>query len=406
MTAGLKVRDLTKVFALAEHGGAAASLTEILRSGDRARNVREVRALDGVGFEIRHGERVGIIGANGAGKTTLLSILAGLTTATSGTVEVSGDIHAMLSIGAVLREDMTGRENIRLDFSIHGKKNDVDSLTERVIAFSELEKFIDRPVRTYSSGMKARLAFSMGAFLDPEILILDETLAVGDVFFAAKASRRMREVAQSGSIVILVSHAMGSIREMCDRCLWLEDGRLKADGDPVAVTRQYERAVQQSDEEDLRRKFSNNPALRARKDVAELDKLFLLQEAVARPATLAAMQPVTFDISGRIKDAAGSCDIVLRLWRVDGRKLWQDSLSAHGGALPRNGAFRVSVAMDPMVLGADLYRLDVELRDETGVCDVLGRAFEVIDEEGQVGGKPLLYYPSTIFVRAETGAGQ
>ena len=398
MTASVKVRNLTKVFALAEHGGRSASLLEILRSGKRHANVREARALDGISFQIGYGERVGIIGGNGAGKTTLLSILAGLTDATSGTVEVDGDMHAMLSIGAVLREDMTGQENILLDISMHGRaKENISTLVDRIIEFSELAEFIDRPVRTYSSGMKARLAFSMGAFIEPDILILDETLSVGDAFFSKKAARRMREVANSGSIVIIVSHSMSAITDMCTRCLWLDNGRLVADGDPRTVTKKYEFSVQQSDEGDLRRKFSTSTTVEKRPEAGSLDSLRVVQDAIARPSTLIAMHPTTFEISGKI-GTQGISDMALRVSRVDGRKVWEDRLSAHGTPT-LEGKFAISLTMEPFVLGADLYRLDVELVDSVGICDSTSRVFEVIDEEGQVGGKPLLYYPAEISVR-------
>src|SRR5258705_10546102 len=166
MRAAIRVRDVGKVFALAENGGGPVSLMRALRAGKRNVESRLVHALEGINFEIGESERVGIIGRNGAGKTTLLSIMAGLTEPTSGRVEVDGDVHAMLTIGAVLRDDMTGRDNIYLDAAVHGRSRDeTDAIAGCIVEFSELGEFIDRPVRTYSSGMKARLAFAMGAFI-------------------------------------------------------------------------------------------------------------------------------------------------------------------------------------------------------------------------------------------------
>src|SRR5262249_3259859 len=160
-----------------------------------------------VTLKVGSGERVGIIGRNGAGKTTLLSILAGITQPTRGTIEVSGSVHAILTIGTVLREEATGRENIFLDGAVHGHAQEASkALAATSIDFAELGEFIDRPVRTYSSGMKARLAFAMGAFTRSDILIIDETLSVGDAQFSRKATRRMKQLTGEGQIVIVVSH--------------------------------------------------------------------------------------------------------------------------------------------------------------------------------------------------------
>jgi lipopolysaccharide transport system ATP-binding protein len=397
MTSAIKVRNLSKIFALAEHGGRAASLFEALRTGQAGRNVREICALDDVSFEVAHGERVGIIGSNGAGKTTLLSILAGLTDASKGTLDVIGDVHAMLTVGDVVRDDLTGRENIYLDASVHGRdRGDIDAAVEEVIAFTELGEFIERPVRTYSSGMRARLAFAMGAFINADILILDETLSVGDVFFEKKASARMREVANNGSIVIVVSHSLKAITHLCTRCLWLEGGRLVMDGDPETVTRAYERSVQNADEADLRRKFGVPSEARNRKGAGLIDKIVLLQEGEPRSANVAAMHALTVEVHGQLTDADGSFALKFSIVRVDGRKVW-DYTSARA-RLSRSGTFVGALEMNPFILGADLYRLDATLFDDEGICDTAMRVFEVLDAEGQSGGRPLLLYPPTVTV--------
>lgn len=400
MRASVKVQKVCKIFALAEHGGGPVSLREALRTGQRTVRTREVRALEDIRFEVAEGERVGIIGPNGAGKTTLLSILAGLSEPTCGHVEVDGDVHAMLTIGAVLRDDLTGRENIYLDASVHGRSQvEIDAVAERIIEFTELGEFIERPVRTYSSGMKARLAFSMGAFINPDILIIDETLSVGDVFFAGKASKRMKEIAASGRIVIMVTHGLGSVVDMCTRCLWLDRGRLVMDGDPKAVTQAYEASVRDTDERELLRKFgsaSDDGRAEASKIVGGVD---LIQNGESRKASVAAMVPLSIVITGCAQEGRGPYDLTLSLLRVDGRLVWRQSLSNTGSALPASGSFTVRVAMEPFVLGADLYRLDISATDATGGYDSFSRVFEVLDDEGQYGGKPLLYYPPRITAR-------
>ncbi|MCP1968328.1 ABC transporter ATP-binding protein [Bradyrhizobium elkanii] len=398
MRAVIRVRDVSKVFALADHGGGPVSLIEALRTGKREITTRHVQALDQISFEVAEGERVGIIGRNGAGKTTLLSIIAGLTEPTSGCVQVDGDLHAMLTVGAVLREDMTGRDNIFLDAAVHGRsRQQIDQVADEIIAFAELGEFIDRPVRTYSSGMKARLAFSMGAFINPDILVIDETLSVGDAFFAAKATRRMQEVAASGRIVIVVSHGLGSIVEMCSRCLWLDGGRLVMDGSPQVVTKAYEAAVREADEAELMRKFEGRFVDRVAP--LQLDAVEIIQCGDACNATALAMVPLLIVVRGRVDPARPAHDLELVLTRVDGRLVWRRRLGEVGKALPASGPFTVTINMDPFVLGADLYRFDVALHGQGCDGEAMSRVLEVIDEEGQVGGRPLIFYPPLIATR-------
>jgi lipopolysaccharide transport system ATP-binding protein len=397
--ASITVDAVEKVFALAEHGGRPVPLREALRRGKRTMATREVRALHKVSFEVHEGERVGIIGPNGAGKTTLLSILAGLTEPSAGRVEVEGDVHAMLTIGALLREDLTGRENIDLDASVHGRSSqDIASVADLIVEFSELGEFINRPVRTYSSGMKARLAFSMGAFIDPDILIVDETLAAGDAFFAQKAQRRMRAITAAGRIVILVTHGMASIVEMCTRCIWLDRGTVMMDGAPEVVTKAYEASVRDADEKQLLRKFSIAAEQPQDAGAIKIDALEIVQGGRLRQASVAAMVPLTLVVRGGVREGSGH-DVRLSLLRVDGRCIWSQSLLEAGGRLPERGPFTIKVEMDPFILGADLYRLDVTTLNGAAAHLSTSRVFEVVDEQGQYGGKPLVFCPPSILSR-------
>jgi lipopolysaccharide transport system ATP-binding protein len=397
MKALIRAHHVSKVFALAESGGGPVSLLAALRAGKRETTHRQVRALRDVSFEIHEGERVGIIGRNGAGKTTLLSMLSGITVPTTGELEIQGDVHAMLTIGAVLREDLTGRENIHLDGAIHGKgSEEIESHVCEIIAFSELDEFIDRPVLTYSSGMKARLAFSMGAFVNPDILIIDETLSVGDVFFSQKADKRMKEITRQGRIVIVASHGLGLIDEMCSRCLWLDQGKLVMDGPPADVTRAYQAAVERVDEAELAAKFGAGEKVSQRTDVGRLKAVTLEQERHPLAATARAFVPLHVIIDGEIGKLAGSADIRLSILRVDGRQIMSRHLSEAGKALPQEGPFTASVAFDPLILGEGLYRFEVTLMDADGSVDAVHRVVEILDEEGQFGGVPLLYSPPII----------
>ena len=189
-------------------------------------------ALKGISFEVNKGERLGIIGGNGAGKSTTLKILSRVTAPTEGTVYINGRISSMLEVGTGFHPELTGRENIYLNGAILGmSKEEVDRKMEDIIEFSECRQFIDTPVKRYSSGMYVKLAFSVAAHLDSEILIMDEVLAVGDMKFQQKCLKKMREVADSeGRTVLYVSHNMNTIRQLCDRCIVLEKGNIIFNG--------------------------------------------------------------------------------------------------------------------------------------------------------------------------------
>lgn len=190
-------------------------------------------ALNGISFEVKKGERLGIIGGNGAGKSTTLKILSRVTAPTEGTVYINGRISSMLEVGTGFHPELTGRENIYLNGAILGmSKEEVDRKIEDIIEFSECRQFIDTPVKRYSSGMYVKLAFSVAAHLDSEILIMDEVLAVGDMKFQQKCLKKMQEVAENeGRTVLYVSHNMNTIRQLCNRCIVLNKGNLEYDGD-------------------------------------------------------------------------------------------------------------------------------------------------------------------------------
>lgn len=190
-------------------------------------------ALDGISFEVRKGERLGIIGGNGAGKSTTLKILSRVTAPTEGAVYINGRISSMLEVGTGFHPELTGRENIYLNGAILGmSKAEVDSKMEDIIEFSECRQFIDTPVKRYSSGMYVKLAFSVAAHLDSEILIMDEVLAVGDMKFQQKCLKKMRDVSEEeGRTVLYVSHNMNTIRQLCNRCIVLKKGKTIFDGD-------------------------------------------------------------------------------------------------------------------------------------------------------------------------------
>ena len=201
----------------------------------------EFHALENVTFDVKRGEIFGVIGRNGAGKSTLLKVVSGIYKPTSGKAVSAGRIAPMLELGSGFDQELSGHDNIFLNGAILGFTEDfLKQKYDEIVAFSELGEFIHQPIKTYSSGMMMRLAFSVATIVEPEILIVDEILAVGDASFQQKSRARMLELMLGGTTVLFVSHSMSQIREMCDRVLWLDQGRVKMLGDTQTVCDAYE----------------------------------------------------------------------------------------------------------------------------------------------------------------------
>src|SRR5579883_2211436 len=197
-------------------------------------------ALRGLEFELSQGEVVGIIGRNGAGKSTLLKILSRITEPTTGWFELGGRVSSLLEVGTGFHSELSGRENIYLNGAILGmRRREIERKFDEIVAFAEVEKFVDTPLKHYSSGMQARLAFAVAAHLEPDILVVDEVLAVGDLGFQKKCLGKMEDVSRQGRTVLFVSHNMAAIESLCKSCLLLSEGRLAARGTPAEVVHRY-----------------------------------------------------------------------------------------------------------------------------------------------------------------------
>src|SRR6185369_8987395 len=197
-------------------------------------------ALKDVSFEVKQGERIGIIGRNGAGKSTLLKILSRITEPTVGSIRIKGKVACLLEVGTGFHPELTGRENIYLNGAILGMgRQEIRKKFDEIVDFSEIEKFLDTPVKRYSSGMFVRLAFAVAAHLEPEILIVDEVLAVGDAQFQKRCLGKMQEVSTGGRTVLFVSHNMSAVQSLCGKAIYLGGGRLRSQGDVAAIIHEY-----------------------------------------------------------------------------------------------------------------------------------------------------------------------
>ncbi|MDJ0768357.1 MAG: ABC transporter ATP-binding protein [Ilumatobacter sp.] len=223
--------------------------TSVSRIFGGRREVRTIEALKGVSIDVPRGGVLGVIGHNGAGKSTLLRVLAGILPPTSGKVEVYGEISTLLSLGLGFNRNLSGRENVMLGGLAAGlTRPEIRERFDEIVAFSGLEEFIDFPVRAYSSGMTGRLAFSVSVHMDPDILLVDEALSAGDASFKKKATMKMRELCDKAGSIVLVSHALQSVRELSTECILLDHGNLVAAGEPRPVIKEYQRRINVGEE--------------------------------------------------------------------------------------------------------------------------------------------------------------
>ncbi|NDJ78821.1 MAG: ABC transporter ATP-binding protein [Chloroflexi bacterium] len=323
----------------------AAGLTEV------------IWALDDVSFEVRHGEVVGIIGHNGAGKSTLLKVLSRITEPTRGKVDLYGRVGSLLEVGTGFHPELTGRENIFLNGAILGMSRvEIERKFDEIVAFAEVEKFIDTPVKHYSSGMGLRLGFAVAAHLEPEILVVDEVLAVGDAAFQRKCLGKMGEVAQEGRTVLFVSHNMAAIENLCSRTILLKQGKFINDGPTNEIINEY-----LSDNKPLaygnlatapRPKSSYRPVLQS---------FNILDEQGEPTATIRSNDPVTFEIKYKSDELTSNLIFAILVHTVTKTPLvFFQTLTHHGPVerWPSEGVLRLKIPALP--LGAGTYRLSVE----------------------------------------------
>lgn len=404
MSCNITVQDLGKVYPLARSGASfdlmrSDSSTEAILNPTVADTVKE--ALAGVSFTIHDGERVGFIGENGAGKSTLLQILAGVTQPSSGKLNILGQVHAVLTLGMGLREELSGRENLYLDGEIQGKtRAEIDGMIDEMIEFIDIGEFIDKPVRTYSSGMKARLTFASLIFVDPEILLIDEALGAGDYKFNAKASKVIKDLCNRGKIVIVVSHGLEVIVDLCTRCIWLDHGKIVQDGDPAEVTEAYRAWVRKRDEKIAYEKFSNEISCQSQDDTCEISLLEIGMASSARNIVFTG-EDVWIRIKWRLNRKINNPDFRISFERMDGLLVAQQNLTEADVAVDElHYSGDKKLLMSPFLPRDGTYKLTVEFLEEMNVVSVRSIIFKVIDDRKFKGGSPVLRASMTVNVQS------
>jgi ABC-type polysaccharide/polyol phosphate transport system ATPase subunit len=257
-------RDVAKVYRRFMHRNQFKTLKSALLTGSVIRDLtpdQTFTALDGVSFEVPKGTTFGVIGENGSGKSTMLKLLAGITKPTRGSLRVEGRVSALIELGAGFHPEISGRENVAINGIMLGlSRREVQERFDDIVAFAELERFIDAPVKTYSSGMYARLGFAVAIHVDPDVLLIDEVLAVGDEAFTRKCLDKIGEFRRRGKTILLVTHSLGLAEKMCDEVLWLRQGKLADEGDPKRVIDAYLTYVAGGEEELLAREHGQPAA--------------------------------------------------------------------------------------------------------------------------------------------------
>jgi lipopolysaccharide transport system ATP-binding protein len=327
------------------------------RSGRVKTEKKDFWALRDVNFEVARGESLGIIGHNGAGKSTILKILSNITTPTTGKITICGRIAALLEVGSGFHPELTGRENVFLSGSILGmRRAEIASRFDSIVAFAELDRFIEIPVKRYSSGMYVRLGFSVAAHLNPDILLLDEVLAVGDRAFQQKCKQRIAELHRQGMTMIFISHDLTAVRDICHRALLLDRGQIQADGPTEEVIRRY------ADVATSQVSFEETAQIRGEQRRAELTGIEFLDSAGQRCDSIATGQPFTCRVDFVVRQPIPRAAVTVCFMNPTGEIATQFTTAVDGETfdLPL-GPGAVEFTCEQMGLQPEAYRVDIAI---------------------------------------------
>ena len=381
----VEVEHLSKRYVLGEDqpGGSLrdAITGRLRRFGTRERQAREeIWSLRDVSFEVAEGHALGVIGRNGAGKSTLLKILSRITEPTSGISRTRGRVAALLEVGTGFHPELTGRENVYLNGAILGmSRKDIARRFDEIVAFSGVERFIDTPIKRYSTGMHLRLAFAVAAHLEPEILIVDEVLAVGDVEFQAKCLGRMSLVERQGRTVVFVSHNLDAIAELCGRTLWLDGGEIAAIGETTDIIDRYLAAQSARGE---RTRYASDPRGRV-----SLDAVTIVEAAGRSVEIVRRDSPLTVQVHFTVHTTVPGLDLSAQVVNSRGTEVLNEAWSDTVPQRPTEPGEYVARLAIPAVLNVGDYLVGVWLGTayDTFLHDTVACRFRL---EGDVQGRP------------------
>lgn len=366
MSYAIRFESVSKAYRLGERQRSLrTALTQLGRSLRPRRSNNEnsiLWALDDVSFEVAPGEALGFIGPNGAGKTTILKLLSKITQPTTGHITVNGRLSALIELGAGFHPELTGRENIYLNAAILGLPlREVDRLFDRIVAFSGLERFIDTPVKRYSSGMYVRLGFSVAAHVEPDVLLVDEVLAVGDAQFRQRCARRIEELRRRGTTIVFISHNLPLVRSICDGAIFLDRGRVQAQGEVVEVINAYESHQRQMETGFFAANVLDGPEP-AGSPAVEITQVEIRSLDGKRADELCHTDAAEVRVHFLAREPIARPKLNMRIIRADGTTCCRIRTADYGCTLDDlDGQGVISVAVDSLQLAGGAYVIDARL---------------------------------------------
>ena len=376
--------DISKSYRLWGRRSQFATLKSALLKRDvKLAPEASVQAIRNLSFEVHRGEAFGIIGRNGSGKSTLLKLVSGILKPTTGTIAVNGRIAALIELGAGFHPEITGRENIYINGIMLGlTRREIDQRFDKIVEFSGIADFLDQPVKTYSSGMYVRLGFAVAVHVDPDVLLIDEVLAVGDEEFSARCIAKIQEMKFRGVTLLFVTHQLDQVRTLCDRALWLDHGQLEAIGDPMRVVDAYLQEVAGASPASgpppspaAEQAASPPPPEEKRSDEEErwgsgeilLKRVALTDDHGRELVALGAGTPVTIDIDVEVRAPQEDFVFGIGIYHADGTCVYGTNTDLEGYVPQRiEGSVRVRFAMPSLDLVAGTYRIDVAVHTHNG----------------------------------------